>query len=534
MTINKTSESEKNCLFLISEKGKWGINEHLKPLKAVYNGAGWFIEEKHRSIIEKISREASMRYIEFPLNGETFDSLRIRHKRDFLHEKAIKTRFLIDDLKSTLGISNLGIEEFIQGERRTELEQIQEGKQLIEYAQEYEHLQEQIQRSKEEEMIANISIKNNLLPIVKIKERIDSHKETLKKYRGKKYLGLRVKTITEFNDNMLGLRKLILLAAAPNVGKTALTIQLAMDVLLTEPDACLVYVSLEMSAEEIFTRMNLHLSELNFDTYVLGSQQAEEGNNYHHFFSQEELRKIDSGHKEIEKIGNRLQIIDESSCSNLDANTIINYVENLKRETGCQRAIIVIDYLQVWPIPSTLRLTSDTEADKWRIGQIKKIRDALNQINQDPVIVISEARKPSPNADTWGSDLSDVMGSARGTYTPDAVLLLSQLSDKELEDLWKKESLPIITNKRGESGGSVIREHLANQGVAISFLKMPKGRDGMKRFSTLLTFYFHKNKFEKLNLLNLRLEPSEDIYGDKLSKSFHRGNSIKKKGTNET
>ena len=47
-----------------SEKDKWSIQEHLKPLKALYNGP-WYIEEKHRETIEQISQQANMRYIEW-------------------------------------------------------------------------------------------------------------------------------------------------------------------------------------------------------------------------------------------------------------------------------------------------------------------------------------------------------------------------------------------------------------------------------------------------------------------------------------
>lgn len=502
MSDSKNKKQEK-CLFLIAEKGKWGIKDHLKPFKPVYNGAGWFIEEKHRPQVEQISQQVDMRLIDWPLDVESFEELRRRNRREYINEQFLKTKIAIDGLKATLGIQDINTSEPLQCELRKDLERIEDGKKLIELLEEKTHLQEQIKFAEAEEKIAKIE--TSALSITPIEKRIESHKEELKKYRGKKYLGLRVKTISEFNEKMLGLRKLILLAAAPNVGKTALTIQLATEVLLTEPDACLVYVSLEMSAEEIFTRVNLYLSGLDFNTYVLGSQQAEVGGDYQHFFSQEELRKIEAAHKEVKQIGDRLQIIDMSSCANLDASILIKYVENLKLQTGCQRAIVIIDYLQVWPVSPSVRHTSDIEADKWRIGEIKKIRDALNKVNQDPVIVISEARKPSSNGDTWGGDLSDIMGSARGSYTPDAALLLNQLSDKELEDLWTTEQMPKITNEQDKNKGSVIREHLANNGIAFCYLKMPKGRDGMKKFTIPMTFYFHKNKFERTNLLDIRV-----------------------------
>ena len=369
MSKNHTSKEDK-CLYLIAQKGKQCVKELIKPFKGVYNGAGWFIEEKYRDEVEQISQQAEMPLTEWPLAGESFDDLKRRHNKEYFYTKLIKIRLLIDGLKATLGIYDLDTENLKQGEQRENLEAIPKGKKLLGHIDEYDRLQEQLKRLEEEDRIATISINHNVPPITPIEDRINSHKELLEKYRGKKHLGLCVKTISEFNDKMLGLRKLMLLAAPPNVGKTALTIQLAEEVLLTEPDACLVYVSLEMDVEEIFTRMILYLSGLNFDTYVFGSQQIEGENGFVNFFSRDELNKIDCAIKILQQQGRRLQIIDASSCPQIDAKTIISYVERIKSEIGCVRAIVVIDYLQVWPIPQGIKFTSDLEADKWRIGEV--------------------------------------------------------------------------------------------------------------------------------------------------------------------
>ena len=137
------------------------------------------------------------------------------------------------------------------------------------------------------------------------------------------------------------------------------------------------------------------------------------------------------------------------------------------------------------------------------MGEMKKIRDAMNE---DPVIVISEARKPSAASDTWGGDLSDVMGAARGTYTPDVVMLLSQLKPKALSKLWDKHNLPkdleIVDDlecSEDEKPGMIIKNFLAKHGIAICKLDVPKARDGMHKFNILLEFHFHKNTFRKVN-----------------------------------
>lgn len=343
------------------------------------------------------------------------------------------------------------------------------------------------------------------IPIRKPSEYLDLQKIFLKKHRGKDLIGLRTSKISEFNTNLLGLRELMLLAAAPNVGKTALTIQLGIDVLENEKEACLIYISLEMSSLAIFNRMTLHFAEMAFNTFVLGSQKIQ-GTYEENFFTEEEFRKIKSAEKKLESFGERLQIIDSEICPFIDSKTIINYVEDIKSKTKCSRAIVVIDYLQVWPTPNS-RFSSDIEADKWRIGEMKKIRDG---IHNDPVIVISEARKPSDSDSAWGGDLSDVMGSARGTYTPDVVLLLNSIPPVDLKNLWKKMSGPKISSiweidGKGDKEGLQIKNFLAYHGIAFYSLKMDKGRDGMQKFVTSLAFHFRKNKFEKIKWDEIRI-----------------------------
>lgn len=332
------------------------------------------------------------------------------------------------------------------------------------------------------------------LPLISVHDRLNIEDEFLKIHRGKDLIGLKVSTIQEFNEKFLGLRGLKLLAAAPNIGKTALTIQIGLEV-VAEQNACLAYFSLEMTEQEIFRRMLLSLSKTNFRTHVFGSGHPSDTIN----FSSDEFQNAKRAKDTLLGFGDRIQILDSKRCPFLDATTVINYVTQLKEKTKSDRVLVVIDYLQVWPINPNIRLISELEADKWRIGEMKKIRDALNG---DPVIVISEARKPSGNGDSWGGDMSDVMGSARGTYTPDVIMLLSSLGTKELNELWKKNGMPNIaknSNNETSKDDESVKNLLTNMGISIVRLKVPKGRDGMERFDTILQFQFRQNTFQNIN-----------------------------------
>lgn len=325
------------------------------------------------------------------------------------------------------------------------------------------------------------------IPIIDPIEHLERQKEFLDKHRGKELIGLHTSKIPEFNKNLLGLRGLKLLAAAPNVGKTAFTIQLGIDVLENEKEACLIYISLEMSSLTIFNRMTFHLAEMDFNTFVLGSQ----GVNAEISFTEAEFKKIQGAEEKLKSFGERLQIIDSKICPCIDSKMIINFVEALKFKTKCKRAIVIIDYLQVWTTPQNM---AENEADKWRIGEMKKIRDG---IQDDPVIVISEARKPSDSNKGWANDLSDVMGSARGSYTPDVVMFLNTASEEQIKTIFNEKTIKNLPEN--------IVDFLAHQGMSICCLKVDKCRDGMKRFKTFLTFHFHKNKFEPIKWLDMRM-----------------------------
>lgn len=482
------------------------LQDSFNQLEGFYNGIGYVFPAKVEDALKQLLIPLpDVRILKMPLGeGQSFNSFRQSFKSSFFREKVMGKEFELSLLKSHLDLEEL-TEESIEASNIPDHKK----KELIDAIHECEKLRKSLIWA--EGIEKALSANCNTPPIVPISDRIKSHNELLNIYRGKKYLGLRVKTIEEFNEKLKGLRKLILLAAAPNVGKTALTVQLAQEVLSVEENACLVYISLEMTSDEIFTRMNLCLSGLDFDTFVLGKEQIETENGRQPLFSKEELKKIEDSTKCLELIGDRLQIIDSTTCPNLNSDAVINYIERLKNQTKCSRVIVIIDYLQVWPIPLGLRFSSDIEADKWRIGEIKKIRDAVNKINQDPVIVISESRKPSSGDDAWGGDLSDVMGSARGTYTPDAVLLLSALQPAQLKKLWVDMKMPQITYKEDanepedQKDPSNIKGFLARHGIAICSLKMPKARDGMKKFNTLLAFHFYKNRFAPINWSEIRI-----------------------------
>lgn len=327
-------------------------------------------------------------------------------------------------------------------------------------------------------------------PVRAVADELDDHEAFLAQWRGKEFIGLPQRTLSKLDEMTLGLRGLMLLAAAPNVGKTTLAIQLGLDVVNHNDDAAFLFLSLEMSRRDMLTRMKSRLSGLDWKALVFGTAPFGGA-----FYGQEELQRLRQANHTLAYIGQRIRILDDKNFPAPTLEKVIAQVDDLKATSGASRVFVLVDYLQVWPVPDAMAKTirTDLDADKWRIGQMKELRDA---IGGDPVLVISEARKPSDSEDAWGGGMADVMGSARGTYTPDIVLLLRDLSDSELmaravgpgESLDKKA----LAQRAKEE-----RDANAAMGFSRQRLLVVKGRDGVQRGPLDLRFHFRQSKYEE-------------------------------------
>lgn len=315
---------------------------------------------------------------------------------------------------------------------------------------------------------------------------IQDQEDRLAKYKGKDFLGIPQKTIPTLDKMLSGLRKYILLSAGPNVGKTALVIQLAIDTIQNNTNVCAIFLSLEMSREEILDRIKCYLAKITYNTLCFGSIK----NKNNEWYSKEEQTRLDNANKIMETICKRLLILDEKNDSNITTEKILDYISKLKKQTNCQRVICVIDYLQLFPIPKNSKFHSDLGEDKYRVSQIKKLTHALED---DPLIVISESKKPS-GTEKWGGNLSDIMGSSRIAYSGNAITFLNNISDEELEEIIKK------TKIKNTIDSSSIQEELSKKGQVITKFTIAKGRDGMQKGHIVLLYHFFENRFEETTI----------------------------------
>ncbi len=346
---------------------------------------------------------------------------------------------------------------------------------------------ENLQRLQEEERAMRSE------PVLCLSEELLQHNERLKRYLGADFIGLPQRTIPKVDSATLGMRGLMLLASAPNVGKTALTVQFGVDVVAHNPDTCFLFVSLEMPRWDIYSRIKSRLARMDWETLVFGSGRRCQKHDV--LYSQEELANLQKAEALMADLGKRIRVLDERNFPNPTISSLLFHLRELKASTGSKRALVLVDYLQVWPVPESAaqKIHSDLDSDKYRIGIMKTLRDAAED---DAILVISEARKPSgKSGEKWGGAVADIMGSARGSYTPDMIFLFRPFDDNELLICSGQDVIKMNKEEKKEIADE-LRAELTKEGKAFNKLEIAKGRDGVRRGTIVdLTFWFRQSSF---------------------------------------
>lgn len=246
-----------------------------------------------------------------------------------------------------------------------------------------------------------------------------------------------VKTgFTKLDQKLSGLQPgdLILIAARPSVGKTALALNIAESVGVKQ-NIPMVIFSAEMSDESLVQRL------LSQNSMIPGQK----------------IRNGDLSEREWEGLVESAGVIGQSNViindqASIDISVLRSQCRKLKLEKDIQ--LIIVDYLQL--------LTNTQQGKHIKIGnreqEIAEISRTLKAIAKDlkvPVVALSQLNRSSESREDKKPILADLRESGAIEQDADVVMLMSRAYDKETKTEDKNRIIVNVAKQRNGPTGEV-------------------------------------------------------------------------------
>jgi replicative DNA helicase len=271
---------------------------------------------------------------------------------------------------------------------------------------------------------------------------IDAHLLALRARWGKPVFGIAVPSFPTLNVALSGLWGGIILAAAPNIGKTSFVGHLALDALTANDDVSVVMLSLEMTHGQILTRFLAQISGRSTREITLGGERP----GYRDALLGP---RLDEAAEKLKKVGRRLRVLDRAGLPNVSLSSVRRAISRLRDESGARRVLLIVDSLQRLPGASG-RKTGELDDDRARYELLQQLRFWLG--DDAAILTISESRKPSSSKGGWGGSMADVRGHAGATYAADCVCLLSPMTAEESTPAGSNSRLKLAVEKVRDPG----------------------------------------------------------------------------------
>ena len=220
---------------------------------------------------------------------------------------------------------------------------------------------------------------------------------------------------------------LIVVAARPSVGKTALAVNLATNAALRQGKAVAIF-SLEMSGEQIATRILADAAHVDISKIRNGSGTPEE------------INKLAEAADRIKDA--RIYVDDASSLTPIE---IRSRCRKLRQDKGLD--MVVIDYIQLL---SAVRQQKDAN----RVMETAEISRTLKQIARElnvPVIALSQLSRNSEYRDSGEPRLADLRDSGSIEQDADVVIMLWKPKE-QTDEYYDTVSVKVAKNRNGPTG----------------------------------------------------------------------------------
>ena len=212
--------------------------------------------------------------------------------------------------------------------------------------------------------------------------------------------------LTDLDEKLGGLHKsdLIILAGRPSMGKTALATNIAYNaaknILKTQEKSSVAFFSLEMSSEQLSTRILSEQARIKSDDIRRGKVTEEEINRY-----------IETSRN----IYNLPLYIDETPAITIA--TLSNRARRIKRLFGLN--LIVVDYIQL--------MRSSSLKNEGRVQEISEITQGLKALAKElsvPVLALSQLSRAVEQRDDKQPQLADLRESGSIEQDADVVMFV--------------------------------------------------------------------------------------------------------------
>ncbi len=212
--------------------------------------------------------------------------------------------------------------------------------------------------------------------------------------------------LTDLDQKLGGLHKsdLIILAGRPSMGKTALATNIAynaaQNILSRQEKSSVAFFSLEMSSEQLSTRILSEQARIKSDSIRQGNVTEEEINRY-----------IETSRN----IYNLPLFIDETPAITIA--TLSNRARRIKRLEGL--SLIVVDYIQL--------MRSSSNKNDGRVQEISEITQGLKAIAKElsvPVLALSQLSRAVEQRDDKQPQLADLRESGSIEQDADVVMFV--------------------------------------------------------------------------------------------------------------
>ena len=212
--------------------------------------------------------------------------------------------------------------------------------------------------------------------------------------------------LTELDEKLGGLHKsdLIILAGRPSMGKTALATNIAYNasqhILKQQKKSSVAFFSLEMSSEQLSTRILSEQAKIKSDDIRKGKVTEEEINRY-----------IETSRN----IYNLPLFIDETPAITIA--TLSNRARRIKRLFGL--SLIVVDYIQL--------MRSSLSKNEGRVQEISEITQGLKALAKElsvPVLALSQLSRAVEQRDDKQPQLADLRESGSIEQDADVVMFV--------------------------------------------------------------------------------------------------------------